>query len=1564
MALTELRAAQLLVDRHVKKIPSEDQNNLPALCGYLDEVPELRVAFLKGTARREVRDIGSLSVIVRDILDDASISEPGAQLVAGEAVLRVLAQVINLNVSAHASFPDLCREVIRHVQQLPQRQSRRNRTSSGLYAKSNTTRVRETPDPASGVSLSKNHLLRATPEPDVTSKIHTAPEQTRNAPSSLSHIPVDGDVIFASQTKSNKTREVAQSSLESIGSPAMRVLPVETLGDESVNLILNDSINNKVDTFTPGSQIAESSSYTLLRLQSEIILMRSAAALEATSAAFKQCELANALWQHSSTDRDLSENLRSALESIGTLVARAKSAVPSSDELTAQALELKEVAEVLGISPGEALTIDAYQLLRDQRDWPAIVRSATIMASLNSAGLPSWIWPNSLPHDLSDTAVARLVALRRDAVLADDLYRCVEWVKQGIHDPAILAVLSEGGSSGTLVQRLESSWTRAEQLRAARVAIEVRLAQLSDLFSESVINIIASADEPELLLARAEDFRTRLLDFGEHLHSGVRKELTDIVQQLNPDTIELFISIETVRDKLGVAVLQGMSTIASINALVAQLPDTVPPTVARTTTAERSAPQLRFKFEHPLSRATGHSTNIYQATVCFRRRGQPYGIVTLPVRLVVESPLSEPCELTLSVEGDMLNGQPKEWNQFIQPVKVVFPSGVSRIDFGIEIPLTRERASNIQARVKTLSLSLSVALDKMRLNDGDTLSWRELLFELPQLKNPFPGSMQLDVLEQRPLGVEKHFDRLYQLVQQGNRSFIVRAPRRYGKTWLLEGIINRSREAIKDIYIVKDVVASSRDLVDVWVLLAERLESEFNRPVQKDMEDGIILRESALDIVRAEAHRRGIRSIYLMIDEAQSFFSHPQSRRLSERLKERLEGAWGSREGGRAAIRMGFVGQVHLTKLMGGNLLGAIPSQYDHQPITEEDLFALLREAASDGGLQSTSEARQRLVELSGNLWILDKLLEGVIGRCTQKSRPWFLSEDVDAAAEALVDAYRRKSDDTLWRYVRDVLNESDDLDKWVPSETFPIAMALARAREDHISAGELPDRIEQIVRSWGRNLEVLPDRILQALERLKDANIINKGFTFELPMLERLLAARAKEEDPFEDDAEKEALDRLGLQRIRRPLPPTDLEDIQGGGQARIYRGICDSQDVAVRCIRLNGPVARRRFVSELNALDRLNDMAPTSTSDWTDVRSYIPRIVRNGIADDDPSYGIVMYQWIHGHHLREHSLSEDALITVGHAMASVLRLLEKLEIVHRDIHPKNIVLRAPWWRPVLIDFGLARAVSELSSNPDTFAGMPDYIPPEVVTGGAQRWSTAGDVYALGQTLQRCINGALSPGLQKLLDAMTASSALARPTAKDVHDTFKTLDEEAKLNQRRQQLEARVNEQIAKLPPSIQHTAERAKADTTACLIGLIGNPEQRVTTVAEFLENVFARYVSQQRDLREAFEKEQGTKLRWVHSVLLRVNERALRPLDASCAVAVAHLRNANAHSTEFDRHVASAYHELKTPRMGVDGRLNDRVLVTALLDVAGRLGTLLQAREALRRYVQFWLGLSRDT
>jgi serine/threonine-protein kinase PpkA len=101
----------------------------------------------------------------------------------------------------------------------------------------------------------------------------------------------------------------------------------------------------------------------------------------------------------------------------------------------------------------------------------------------------------------------------------------------------------------------------------------------------------------------------------------------------------------------------------------------------------------------------------------------------------------------------------------------------------------------------------------------------------------------------------------------------------------------------------------------------------------------------------------------------------------------------------------------------------------------------------------------------------------------------------------------------------------------------------------------------------------------------------------------------------------------------------------------------------------------------------------------------------------------------------------AQDALALLRQAAEGVAQL-HRRALVHRDIKPDNLLLRASG-ELVLLDFGLVLSAGTLDprAQPGVVIGTPRYVAPEQLQGAAA--APAADVYGLGVLLYEMLRGA-----------------------------------------------------------------------------------------------------------------------------------------------------------------------------------------------------------------------------
>jgi len=235
-------------------------------------------------------------------------------------------------------------------------------------------------------------------------------------------------------------------------------------------------------------------------------------------------------------------------------------------------------------------------------------------------------------------------------------------------------------------------------------------------------------------------------------------------------------------------------------------------------------------------------------------------------------------------------------------------------------------------------------------------------------------------------------------------------------------------------------------------------------------------------------------------------------------------------------------------------------------------------------------------------------------------------------------------------------------------------------------------------------------------------------------------------------------------------------------------HNGVVALKQVAPEHVR--DPDAHYRFAREAAALAAVRH----------------PNVVRvAGVGEDEAGHSFVAMEYVSGPSLEDvivEAANRGQFIDINRALGIVRALAEGLAAVHsagfihRDVKPSNVLIEETTGRPVLLDFGLARAPARASSK-SIGAGTPWYMAPEQLDDDEAREleiTARTDVYALGCTAYEVLTASPpfpSCDLDELRDLhlrMTPpppsairtelaplDGPLARALAKDPADRFST---------------------------------------------------------------------------------------------------------------------------------------------------------------------------------------------
>ncbi|TMR13908.1 serine/threonine protein kinase, partial [Nonomuraea turkmeniaca] len=204
----------------------------------------------------------------------------------------------------------------------------------------------------------------------------------------------------------------------------------------------------------------------------------------------------------------------------------------------------------------------------------------------------------------------------------------------------------------------------------------------------------------------------------------------------------------------------------------------------------------------------------------------------------------------------------------------------------------------------------------------------------------------------------------------------------------------------------------------------------------------------------------------------------------------------------------------------------------------------------------------------------------------------------------------------------------------------------------------------------------------------------------------------------------------------------------------------------------------ARARFAREVEAARRVATFSTARVLD-VNITGQFPYIVSEYV--DGPS----LEQLVRKHGPRD----EDSLTRLALSTAGALAAIHKAGIVHRDFKPSNVLIGHDG--PRVIDFGIARALDQMTVTSGKMVGTPPYMSPEQLSG--ETVGPASDVFSWAVTIVFAATGRpafgedsvpavfnrvltvhpdLSPlpsGLRSVVGACLSKRPEERPSASDV---------------------------------------------------------------------------------------------------------------------------------------------------------------------------------------------------
>lgn len=228
----------------------------------------------------------------------------------------------------------------------------------------------------------------------------------------------------------------------------------------------------------------------------------------------------------------------------------------------------------------------------------------------------------------------------------------------------------------------------------------------------------------------------------------------------------------------------------------------------------------------------------------------------------------------------------------------------------------------------------------------------------------------------------------------------------------------------------------------------------------------------------------------------------------------------------------------------------------------------------------------------------------------------------------------------------------------------------------------------------------------------------------------------------------------------VGRQFGPYLILDVLGkGASGTVYLGRrSDGAEVAVKvlsALAMGNADFRRAVPREYHALEKLdhhgviraNRMGTIADVLFIELEHVAGATVSERL---DPGKGLPL----------------DHVVTLGVGVAEALEHCHERGVVHRDVKPSNLLLRADD-DPVLFDFGLAQDASDPDAEPGRIYATPMTASPEQIRAEGLIDGRA-DVYALGVTLFRLATGHL-PFVGERMDLLRMHMEVEAPLASEV---------------------------------------------------------------------------------------------------------------------------------------------------------------------------------------------------
>ncbi len=205
-----------------------------------------------------------------------------------------------------------------------------------------------------------------------------------------------------------------------------------------------------------------------------------------------------------------------------------------------------------------------------------------------------------------------------------------------------------------------------------------------------------------------------------------------------------------------------------------------------------------------------------------------------------------------------------------------------------------------------------------------------------------------------------------------------------------------------------------------------------------------------------------------------------------------------------------------------------------------------------------------------------------------------------------------------------------------------------------------------------------------------------------------------------------------VSIEWLKQNFPDLlQIQSIEGGGQKWVFK--CQHPDLGSCVLKLIKPGASRYLDRELEAVSRLSAFKSANVPqiyEYAEISSQVGNLIW------------LLEEYVDGIELSDMlskgPLNQTQLIRLASDLVSIAKNAESVNVVHRDIKPKNIKIDSDGnvW---LLDFGIAR-ILDLDSKTRTEAPMgphtPGYSAPEQFRYQKRQIGGRSDLFAIGVVL------------------------------------------------------------------------------------------------------------------------------------------------------------------------------------------------------------------------------------